>query len=296
MTAESPTFCFVLGTGRCGSTLVHEVLARHPSIGFIANAENHVPWLRFLDRWNNAIYRKLPRRLTAEGRLRYAPSESYGVLDREVSPALSKPFRDLTAGDATPWLAARFRRLFESRAHAQATPVFLHKFTGWPRSGFVEEVLGGAKFVHVVRDGRAVANSSLQVPWSPIYQGPWHWQFGPLPEAYRAEWESSGRSFVLLAGLLWKLLIDAFETAEREIPPGSWLTVRYEDILADPRVRFAELLDFLGLQWTPAFERGFAGSRFDTGRSAAFRTDLDGPSLCLLDRSLAGHLQRYGYR
>lgn len=292
---ESPTYCFVLGTGRCGSTLVHEVLARHPSVGFITNLEDNLPQLGPMGQWSNAAYRNVPQRFTRKGRLRYAPSEGYRLLDREVSPALSTALRDLTAADATPWLTERFRRSLESRAHAKGAPVFLHKFTGWPRSGFIQQALPAARFVHVVRDGRAVANSSLQVPWSLIYRGPSHWQFGPLPETYKKEWEASGRSFVLLAGLLWKLLIDAFESAEQDVAAGSWLTVRYEDIVVDPRPRFAELLDFLGLQWTPAFERGFADSRVETARSDAFRRDLDDLSNQLLDDSLASHLHRYGY-
>ena len=40
MTSE---FAFVLGTGRCGSTLVHELVARHPDVGFLSNLEDRVP-------------------------------------------------------------------------------------------------------------------------------------------------------------------------------------------------------------------------------------------------------------
>lgn len=295
MTTGSVTYCFVLGTGRCGSSLVHEVLARHPDVGFISNVEDNLPQFRIMGRWNNAIYRKIPQRFTRKGRLRYGPSEAYRVLDRQVSPALLMPLRDLTATDATPWLSERFRTFFECRARAQGAPVFLHKFTGWPRAGFIQRSLPGARFVHVIRDGRAVANSTLQMPWWQGYRGPSHWQSGPLPQPYDAEWEASGRSFVLLAGLEWKLLMDAFEAAEQAAPAGSWLNVRYEDIVAEPRRRFPELLQFMGLEATPSFEASLAGYRFDTSRTRAFRTDLNGPSLRLLEDSLTTHLHRYGY-
>lgn len=288
-------YCFVLGTGRCGSTLVHEMLARHPNVGFISNVEDRIPWLQLMGRWNNAIYRRVPSCLTRKGRLRYAPSEGYRALDYQVSPVLSMPLRDLTADDATPWLTQRVRTFFECRAHAQAASVFLHKFTGWPRARFLQQAFPSAKFVHVVRDGRAVANSWLQMPWWRGYQGPSQWQFGPLPPSYEAEWQSSGRSFILLAGLAWKLLMDAFVAAEQGVAADSWVNVRYEDIMADPCQQFTELLQFLELEWTPVFEAAFARHRFDSARSQAFRTDLDGSSLRLLEGSLATHLQRFGY-
>jgi hypothetical protein len=292
---DRPTYCFLIGMGRCGSTLLHEVLARHPDVGFISNLEDKLPGVRILGRWNRAVYQRMPAQFTRKGRLRYAPSEGWHVLDRQISPILSTPVRDLRADDATPWLSKRFREFFQSRADAQGTAVFLHKFTGWPRTGFVRQILPDAKFIHIVRDGRAVTNSVLQTSWWRGWEGPQRSLFGPLPQAYEAEWEASGRSFVLLAGLEWKVLMDAFESAEREVDPGSWLTVRYEDAIADPRRWFGGMLEFLGLEWTPAFERGFRRHRFTSSRAQAFRTDLDPAALRLLEESLAIHLKRYGY-
>jgi hypothetical protein len=290
-----PPFGWILGTGRCGSTLVHEVLARHPGTGFISNVEDRVAAPAWTGRWNGTLFRQVPDRFTDKGRLRYAPSEAYRLLEREVSPLLVDPCRDLVAGDVTPWVAERFHRTFLGRAQAQAPAVFVHKFTGWPRARFVEAVLPGSKFVHVVRDGRAVANSWLQMEWWHGHRGPAEWLFGPLPDAYRDEWEASGRSFVLLAGLAWKLLVDAFEAARRDLAPEQWLEVRYEDVLAEPRATFATILEFLGLPADRRFDQALARYEFRPSRTNAFVRDLDPAGLQLLETSLAGHLHRFGY-
>ena len=304
---DGATLGFVIGTGRCGSTLVQEVLARHPEVGFVSNLEDKLPVLDLCGRWNNRLLRRAtprdPRfgpfrdrpRLLERGRLRVAPSEGWQVLDRQVSPILSTPHRDLLAGDATPWLAARLGRFFERRIAAQGKPVFLHHVTGWPRARLLQAVFPEARFIHVVRDGRAVANSWLQTSWWTGYQGPSRWYLGPLPEPYATEWEAADGSFVLLAGLGWKLLLDAFQAARAAIPASQWLEVRYEDVLADPRGQVSTMLEFLGLEWTPGFEAGFSRYRFATGRRQAFRHDLDPCQLALLDNSLAKHLQRHGY-
>jgi hypothetical protein len=291
----SAEFAFVLGTGRCGSTLVHEVIARHPDAGFVSNVEDRFPLPQWAGRWNNDIYRRVPHGLTRKGSLRFAPSEAYHMLDRKVSPALSTPVRDLVAEDVTPWLESRMRRFFEGRARVQGKPLFLHKFTGWPRSGFLRRIFPDARFVNVIRDGRAVANSFLQMPWWRGYRGPSDWGWGPLPDEYQQIWEDSERSFAVLAGLEWRLLMDAFDVARALVPEGQWLDVRYEDFVAEPRRWTEEILGFLNLEWTPAFGSGFAKYHFDQERQQAYRADLGIHDVALLDAALCPALTRYGY-
>ncbi|MGA8633708.1 MAG: sulfotransferase [Candidatus Dormiibacterota bacterium] len=288
-------FVFVLGTGRCGSTLVEEVLCRHPSVGFVSNLEDRFNLPLTAGRWNGSLYRRLPAAVTQKSRVRYAPSEAYRVLLREVSPVLASPMRDLVAADVTPWLEARFRRFFIERASVQHTQTFLHKFTGWPRAGFIRGVFPSGRFIHVVRDGRAVANSWLQMPWWLGFEGPDHWQWGPLPDDLAAEWDESGRSFVVLAGLLWKMLIDAFDNARKAIPATDWLEIRYEDVAANPRTAFATMLEFCGLPWDAEFERGFERHTFTASRSDAFRRDLAPDDVDRLSQILATELAARRY-
>ena len=275
--------------------MVEEVLAAHPATGFMSNLEDRSRVGALARPWNNRVYRLVPRSLTRKGRLRFAPSEGYRALDREVSPIISKPWRDLTAQDATPWLAERTRRFFEVQAKGQGRPVFLHKFTGWPRAGFLATVFPDAKFIHVVRDGRAVANSWLQMYWWEGFHGPDHWQWGPLPHGYQAEWQESGHSFPVLAGLLWKVLIDAHESAAAALPADRWLEIRYEDVVARPRETFGAMLDFAQLPPDAAFSKALARQAFDPGRSDAFRRDLGPENVAALTKSLRAHLTRLKY-
>lgn len=292
--SPSPGFVFVLGTGRCGSTLVHDVLARHPGVGSLLNVEDRLG-SQVSGRWGQAIYRRLPVRFTEKGRARLAPSEGYEILERRVSPILSRPVRDLVADDATPWLADRVRDFFDQLATARRTPVVLHKFTGWPRARFLHAVLPAARFVHVIRDGRAVANSLLQMPWWRGYEGPDAWGWGPLPDLDEKEWEASGRSFPVLAALQWRLLMDAFEDARAEVPAELWHEVRFEEFVDAPRDETRSLLEFVGLTWTDAFERNFRHHRFRTARKDAFLRDLDRRDLEDVERVLGDRLERLGY-
>jgi hypothetical protein len=291
---REPAFVFLVGNGRSGSTLVHELLTRHPDIGFVSNIEDRLRLGPVAGRFNNAIHRRLPAALTRKGRLRYAPSEAYRALTREVSIMVAQPYRDLLAADAMPWAVERFRSFFEARARVQGKPVFVHKFTGWPRAGFIRAAFPGARFIHVVRDGRAVVASDLQVSWWRGYLGPEH-MHRPMTPEYREEWEASGRSFAVLAAAGWKSAMDAYGAARALTPQGQWLDVRFEDVLADPQARFKEMLEFVGLEANPAFERTLARTRFRGDRADAFRRSLGPATVALLDASLSGHLRAWGY-
>src|SRR5207253_1711106 len=131
------------------------------------------------------------------------------------------------------------------------------------------------------RDGRAVANSWLQMPWWLGYRGPSHWHFGPLSPERHELWERSGRSFAVLAGLAWLQLVGAFEAAEADVGDKGWLQVRYEDLVHSPDEPLAEILEFLGLALTPRFEARLARYDFQLGRADAFRRDLHARDVAL---------------
>lgn len=270
-------FLFVVGTGRCGSTLFAEILAAHPEIGWISN---------------------LPRRLARVARvlpMRSHPAEAYGLLEQQISPMLVDPCRDLTADDAAPWLARRLRRFFEDHAQDESRPVFMHKFTGWPRARLLAAVFPEAKFIHVFRDGRSVANSNLQVRWWRGYRGAPGWSFGDLSEEERQAWEATDHSWTYLAGLEWKRLMEAFEASRTEIGQQRWLDVRYEDLVARPKEETVAALRFTGLDSWDGLDATLARLRVSEGRKDAYRDELRPEDVSLLESMLAPSLARWGY-
>jgi hypothetical protein len=301
------TLALVAGTGRCGSTLVQELLCRHPSTGFVSGVDDKLPKLNLAGRHNGRLYRagaprpsgmtslRHSRRLLERGRLRVAPSEAYRLLDRHVTAGFSRPCRDLVAGDLTPHTARRLRSFFDARITAQGCDVLVQHVTGWPRTGFVHAAYPDLKVVNVVRDGRAVVNSWLQMGWWDGWRGPENWYLGPLPAPLRAEWEASGRSFPVLAALGWRMLMEAFARARAAHPSGQWLDIRYEDLIADPRKELTRALEFLELDWSPGFERGFRRHELHGGRGDAYRSELTAAQLADVERTLREPLTEWGY-
>jgi Sulfotransferase family len=270
-------FLFVLGTGRCGSTLLAEILAAHPEIGWISTLPDPLG--------------RVARSLRREPR----PSEAYALLRAEVSPMLVDPFRDLTAADAAPWVTRRLQQFFGRRAEDQGRPVFMHKFTGWPRARLLATVFPEAKFVHVFRDGRGVANSLVQVHFWQGYRGAPGWTFGNLSDEERRDWEAANFSWPYLAGLEWIRLMTAFEACRDEIGSERWVDVRYEDFVARPAEETTAILRFAGLDSWAGLERRLAALRVSEGRTDAYRDELRPEDVAQLESLLAPMLDRWGY-
>jgi len=202
--------------------------------------------------------------------------------------------RDLTAEDVTNKSRTQILKVFPTllTEHRQR---LLIKISGWPRVGYLKEVFPDAKIIHIVRDGRAVANSFLNVNWWWGWRGPGNWRHGALPDNYHSEWKKHNRSFVALAGIEWKILLDAFESSVRNVDKGEYLQIRYEDLCTDKSSVLKKLLDYCELDDCQSFSRAVTSLPV---RNTNFKweNDLSSTQIAVLEDILAAHLQKYGYK
>lgn len=311
---------YVVGTGRCGSTLVHDVLCRHSQVGFLSNLEARLPWLGFKGRFNSQIYRHLPisvAGLTSPGNrpgwggaphggapqrkaeLRithhFSPTEGWELLAKQVDRRFSRPSRDLTEEDARSEMGQRYRAFVVEHAQAQAPRLFTQHLTGWPRTRFVTTLFPASRFVNVVRDGRAVAASLIRMPWWTGPLGRPTWGISSIPDHYLEVWRASQENPLFLAAAQWATLTDAFDEARRFVPAANWLDVRYEDLISDPERYLRDIVGFLGLPWDADFERQFRRLTFAQGRTSPDLGELSTSDRAKLDKVLGSHLSKLGY-
>lgn len=281
---------FIIGTGRCGSTIFHQMFCHHPQVAFLsglcqlypAQPERNRLAMRLMDlplvqRW---------------ARRKFQPAEHYGFWDHHVR-GFSMPFRDLRADDVRPNEKARVQQVLESMLTPRRQRLLV-KITGWPRIGFLREIFPDALFIHMLRDGRAVTNSLLNTDFWWGWRGPENWRWGPLTAEQQAEWERHDRSFVALAAIQWKIMMDAFEQARTLVPPSQFMEIKYEDFAVDPIAGFGPILEFCGLDFPPRFRA--ACGRFNV-RSANYKwkADLTARQHEILEECLGDYLARYGY-
>lgn len=123
---------------------------------------------------------------------------------------------------------------------------FLTKYTGWSRIHYIDTIFPDAMYLHVIRDGRAVAASLLTREWWHGWQGPNQWRWGILSEDNEKIWLKSNQSFYVLAGLQWKILMENICEIGDSIG-NRYHEVRYEDIIKDPEASFSDILKWADL-------------------------------------------------
>jgi hypothetical protein len=281
---------FIVGTGRCGSTAFHRLLARHPQVMWLSGFAYVFPRRPAFNRWAvTAMGNPLLQQLFG-GRIR--PGEQYRFWD-EHAYGFSEPCRDLVAMDVT----ARVKEQVRAAIARMLTPKrhrLLAKITGWPRIGFLKEIFPDARFVHIVRDGRAVASSLLHIDFWSGWRGPRAWRAGALSPSDQTAWDSSDQSFVTLAGLEWRIQMRAMEAASRLLQPGDFLEIKYEQFCLEPMETCRRVLAFAELPWSAAFEQSVKTASIKN-MSNRWRNDLTAEQQRLLDDLLRDDLRRYGY-
>lgn len=281
----------IVGTGRCGSTVFHRQLAKHPRVMWLSGFCDRFP---ARPAWNRlavtAVGNPLLRRIVG-GKIQ--PGECYRFWDKHAY-GFSEPCRDLVRMDPTVRVKKQVRAAFEPMLTPQRSRLLI-KITGWPRIGFLNEIFEDAKFIHIVRDGRAVASSLLHVNFWRGWRGPQSWRAGLLSPDDQATWESYDRSFVALAGLEWRIQMRAIEAARRALlDPELFFEVKYEELCDQPLETFRRVLGFAELPAPPNFEREVKAANIRS-TSHRWRDDLTPGQQGVLDSLLREELLRYGY-
>jgi omega-hydroxy-beta-dihydromenaquinone-9 sulfotransferase len=288
MTITKPII--IVGTGRCGSTVFHRLLATHPQLMWLSGFSLKYPTKPTWNRWAvEAMGNPLLRRLFGE---RIRPGECYRFWDT-YAYGFSEPCRDLVRTDVT----ARVKKRVRGAIQPMLTPArnrFLAKITGWPRIGFLNEIFEDAKFIHIIRDGRAVANSLLHVSFWRGWYGPQGWRAGLLSAEDQATWESYHRSFVALAALEWQIQMRAIDAAREKLDPKLFYEVKYEDFCRQPLETYRQVLEFAELPESAELERQVKAASIES-TSNRWRDDLTPGQQAILDDLLREDLRRYGY-
>ena len=281
----------IVGAGRTGTTIFHHMLSEHP----------HLAWLpgrissRFPERLElgRLVMKGLDYPLLGELlKRRIKPGESYQFWEHHCR-GFSAPYRDLLADDVTDKAKSHLPPTMAKILTEKRNRLLL-KITGWPRIGFLSEIFEDARFIHVMRDGRAVANSMLNVYFWRGWKGPQNWGWGELSPAQEDEWNEHGQSFVVLAAIQWKILMDAVEKAKSKISSEKFLEIRYENLCSDPLGQFQKVTQFCELEWTGSFERQVRKYQ-PRNTNDKFKYDLTAKQQSGLEEVLRDYLVRFGY-
>jgi hypothetical protein len=281
---------FIIGAGRSGSSIFHRMFSTHPNVA-----------------WLTGLYAKYPTKLELIRYLTYVsdipfvgthlrtyvePGECYEFWE-QICHGFSTPCRDLRADDVTIKNKKRIQAEF-ARILTKGKDRLLIKLTGWPRIGFLREIFPDAKFIHMMRDGRAVTNSILHVNFWWGWRGPQNWRWGELSSQHKEEWNKHNQSFIALAGIQWKIQMDAMEVAKKHVDDRNFMEVKYEHLCQNPIDTLRETVEFCELDWSRKFEKNLSSFKLNS-RDFKWEEEFTQFQRSELEEVLGNYLERYGY-
>lgn len=249
---------FIVGCGRSGTTLLRVMLDSHDDVAVPPESLFIPDYLRS----------DKPAPVLRQALLREYEIREWGLAASEA---------DLADCDDGAALIARIHELY---AHSKGKKRWGQKTPRLVRHGrLLKQHFPGARFIHVVRDPRAVANSLMR--------------------------SNVHRSNALYAARRWNNDV----AAGLELEPV--LTVAYEALVTDPEPELKRICEFLGLDYSPSMlsytQKSVDYSAFyqdihkkladkpDPNRINAWRDKMDPRDIAVVESQLAVEIEPLGY-
>ncbi|MCU0727543.1 MAG: sulfotransferase [Planctomycetes bacterium] len=233
MTAAIDRPIFIVGPHRSGTTLLLKILADHPAAGWLDRMNHRFPA-------SPRFAALLARLLGGDG-----PKECQHFWDYRWKGADDFMGPDQAGPGVARWYRRRVARVLAQR-HASR---FVAKYPRLSlRLPWLDAVFPGCIFLHMVRDWRAVVNSTVERKLKRNRrEGGW---FGVRIPGYR---EMGDLPPEISSGRIYRLVTHELETQAPRYP-GRFFRASYEEICAEPVASLRRLAGQCGLPFTPDFE------------------------------------------
>lgn len=242
-TIETPIF--LTGSERSGTTLLRLMLDHHPQIAFNLESEFLVTGISATGAFPDmADYRRTLRENRVFRHSRFA------IRDDLDYPALMNDFlRQKLERDRKPVVGATVHYAFSRLKYV------------WPE----------AKYIYMLRDGRDVAASIVEMGWA-------------------------GNAFI---GANWWLEAEReWEELRASLAPNRWLEVRYEELIRSPAAQLARICDFAGVAFSERMFDYAQTSRYslpDPSQGGKWRRKMAPGEIRLLEARMGPQLAARGY-
>lgn len=243
---------FIIGSARSGKSLLRNFVAIHRDTCWFSNYTDrfvNYPIFSMIIRARDLpfIGNRIKRSIVSSHTKRFMPRPSEG---NKIYHSYCKfeHARCVTAADLTDCQVYRFKKVVTNHVRFSGRPYFVNdQSANTQRIRQIVAIFPDAYFIHVIRDGRAVANEILRKNWWPRTD---IWWFGNRAHV----WEELGREPVVLCGLHWKSCLEAiFDNVD--LFRDRYFEVRYEDLTNHTRESVRKVVEFCGMDWNGRFSR-----------------------------------------
>jgi hypothetical protein len=194
----------------------------------------------------------------------------------------------LTEADVTSQAKACLQTVVARTLRYRGKTRFVNKDTdNSMRIRYLKAIFPDARFIHIVRDGRAVAFSLYKVDWWPDLR---LWWAGLTPR----DWQAAGKPPIELCARHWTREVTEIQAALETLDPSEYTQVRYEDLVREPLTSLQRLVAFCDLPWTAHYESLIRKVSVEN-LNYKWKQQLSTEEQNLLEDTLARPLATFGY-
>lgn len=243
---------FIIGESRSGKTLIGNLIAIHKNTYWFSNITNKFvdfPILSLIHRLRDLpiVGDKIKKNIINNNGFKFLPRPSEGD-NIYHSFCRFEHSRWTTEENLTKHQSTTFTKIIKSHQRFTQRSCFINdQSANIQRIRQIVKIFPKAKFIHVIRDGRAVANEMLQTKW---WRNNDIWWLGSKPDA----WDKYGREPVVLCGLDWKKCINTIFD-HLDLFKDRYLEIRYEDLTENPKKTLMKTFKFCGLDWYEEYSK-----------------------------------------
>ncbi|MEM7133556.1 MAG: sulfotransferase [Chloroflexota bacterium] len=278
---------FLVGCGRSGTTLIYNMMAHHPDFAWFTNWTNRYPRFPQL-----SLLQKLPfPDIDLLTRVKPKPDQEGINIYKHCGIEAIRPNdgNPIGASEVPIHSTECFQKLISSHLFYQGKRRFLHKNTANSlRVPYLYSIFPDAKFIHIVRDGRAVALSLTKVKfWQDLNL----WWSDETPR----DWAERGGEPAVLAGLHWQREVSAVLSSLEKLPTEQQYEIRYEDFVASPIDSLQKLIEFCELKWHPQLDLAVKERKISNYNSR-WSSSINETSLETVWESIQPTAEKLGYQ
>ena len=288
MTINKPIF--IIGSGRSGTTVFYNFLSTHPEVCWFSNYSDKLVSFKPMPLLHRVIdfpfFGTIAKRniITASGqRFNLKPVEGQRSYHEYCG---FKHNVKTTEDDLDSKLENKFKELITRHCALTGKKRFISKQTAnTQRIRLISPMFRNAYYIHVIRDGRAVANSLLKVIW-------WDetdiWWLGKKV----SEWKEEGRESIELCALQWEKNVREI-LKNKSLFEDRYIEIKYEEFAADVKGTMNKVTDFCELGESKKFNEILPNTL--PNMNYKWIEDLNEKQKLILNNNLKPFLNQLGY-